>query len=190
VVAERQAQRAAWSELRPPPILGTPEAGLEPRPAWEDEVSEDASPPEAGEPGCPRQWAIGREADSGGGRTPGHSLKGQAASPGRRRGRARVVPMGVRLPAIAPGEVLVAENAGPNWTPLFPILGGLVLDEGVLLQHAATTAREYGIPAVINTQSATRRIADGEWVTVDGTSGIVELELQDDAASQGREVSK
>ena len=156
-----------WSELRPPPILGTPEAGLEPRPAWEDEVSEAAAPPEEN-----------------------HSLKGQAASPGRRRGRARVVPMGVRLPAIAPGEVLVAANAGPNWTPLFPILGGLVLDGGVLLQHAATTAREYGIPAVINTQSATRRITDGEWITVDGTRGIVELELQDDAASPGREVRK
>jgi rifampicin phosphotransferase len=153
VVAARQAQRAAWSELRPPPLLGTPEAELSPRPAWEDEVSEDVSSPAAS-----------------------HSLKGQAASTGRRRGRARVVPLSVRLPAIAPGEVLVAENAGPNWTPLFPILAGLVLDEGSLLQHAATTAREYGLPAVINTQSATRHILDGEWVTVDGSRGIVELE--------------
>jgi phosphohistidine swiveling domain-containing protein len=162
IVAERKVQWAAWSGLCPPPILGTPEAALEPRPALEDEVSDDASPPEEG-----------------------HSLKGQAASAGRRRGRARVVAMSVRLPAIAPGEVLVAENAGPTWTPLFPLLGGLVLEEGNLLQHAATTAREYGIPAVINTPSATRRIADGAWVTVDGTRGIVEWELELDSCRGG-----
>jgi phosphohistidine swiveling domain-containing protein len=162
IVAERKAQWAAWSELRPPPILGTPEAALEPRPALKEEVSEDASPSEES-----------------------HSLKGQSASPGRRRGRARIVPMSVRLPAIAPGEILIAENAGPTWTPLFPILGGLVLDGGSLLQHAATTAREYGIPAVINTESATRRISDGAWVTVDGTRGVVEWEMELDPCRHG-----
>ena len=71
--------------------------------------------------------------------------------------------------------MLVAENAGPLWTPVFPILGGLVLDQGVLFQHAAATAREYGVPAVINVGNATRRIREGDWVTVDGSAGTVEL---------------
>jgi pyruvate,water dikinase len=65
------------------------------------------------------------------------------------------------LLAIAPGDILIATNVGPLWTPYFPLLGGLVLDGGSLTQHAATTAREYGIPAVIGTGEATQRIPDG-----------------------------
>src|SRR5262245_18030978 len=84
------------------------------------------------------------------------------------------------VPDVAPGEVLVAENAGPLWTPLFPILGGLVLDQGVLMQHAAVVAREYGVPMVIETQTAILLISDGQWVIVDGTAGTVEL-LDDQA---------
>jgi pyruvate,water dikinase len=84
--------------------------------------------------------------------------------------------MEAALPLVEPGDVLVAENAGPRWTPLFPILGALVLDDGVLTQHAATTAREYGLPAVIRTMCATSRIVDGDWVVVDGTAGTVEVD--------------
>jgi phosphoenolpyruvate synthase/pyruvate phosphate dikinase len=87
----------------------------------------------------------------------------------------------VLLPEVEPGDVLVAENAGPLWTPVFPMLGALVLDQGVLMQHAATTAREYGVPAVINVGNATRRIKDGDWLIVDGGAGTVDI----DAASAG-----
>ena len=59
---------------------------------------------------------------------------------------------------------------------LFPILGGLVLDEGSFGQHAAATAREYGVPAVIDTRDATRRVLDGAWILVDGAKGRVELD--------------
>jgi pyruvate,water dikinase len=83
--------------------------------------------------------------------------------------------MSTLMPEIAPGEIMVAENAGPMWTPVFPLLAGLVLDQGVLLQHAAATAREYGVPAVIAVGNATRRIRDGDWVTVDGAAGTVEI---------------
>lgn len=57
-----------------------------------------------------------------------------------------------------------------------PILGAIVLDQGVLTQHAATTAREYGIPAVLRTSVATRRIKDGARVVVDGNAGTVEID--------------
>ncbi|MCW5849734.1 MAG: hypothetical protein KIT87_06600 [Anaerolineae bacterium] len=148
---QRQAQHAAWASLEPPPFLGLPDHRLTPRPS--------AMPvAHAGHP-LPTT----------------HHLSGLGASPGRRAGRARVVSPDAILPSVAPGDVLVAANCGPRWTPLFPILGGLVLDEGSVGQHAAATAREYGVPAVIATREATRCIHDGDWVMVDGTAGVVEL---------------
>jgi len=101
---------------------------------------------------------------------------GQGASPGLVRGRARVVLDLVAMPELSKGEVLVATNAAPRWTPLFPVLGALVLDEGSLAQHAAATAREYGLPAVIRTHNGTRQIRDGDWVVVDGTAGTVQTD--------------
>jgi pyruvate,water dikinase len=150
IVASRRAEHADWEALDPPPVLGVPDPRLTPRPPFRDDTTVAAA-------------------------LDGGRLLGQAASAGRGRGRARIVPMTTLMPAVGPGEVLVAENAGPMWTPVFPILGGLVLDQGVLLQHAAAPAREYGIPAVINVGNATRRIRDGDWVTVDGAAGTVEI---------------
>jgi len=75
-----------------------------------------------------------------------------------------------------PGDVLVAESAGRQWTPLFTVLGAIVLDDGALTQHAATTAREYGVPCVIRTRNATHRIPDRAYVVVDGAAGTVEIE--------------
>lgn len=150
-IAARKAEAARWRQMTPPPLVGVPDPALPQRPRLRDDVT-----------------AVSTE-------VPGR-LAGQAASAGRVRGRARIVSGSVALPDLAPGDVLVAENVGPRWTPLFPILGGLVLDGGALGQHAAATAREYGIPAVIGTGNATRRISDGAWVTVDGGAGIVEIE--------------
>jgi pyruvate,water dikinase len=150
VIDRRRAQHAIWETLPPPPVLGLPAQRLPPRPLFRDDSTATIAARD------------GR-------------LVGQGASPGRARGRARVVAMETVMPRVLPGEILVAENAGPMWTPLFPILGGLVLDQGALLQHASATAREYGVPAVINVGNATSRIGDGDWVTVDGTTGIVEL---------------
>lgn len=151
LIAERQAEAAARRAQTPPPLLGVPAARLDPRPPLKDEVT----PAETTDAG---------------------TLRGVGASAGRRRGRARVVQMTEATPAVEPGDVLVAVNAGPAWTPLFPLLGGLVLDEGSFGQHGATTAREYGVPAVITTRDATRRIPAGAWVIVDGTAGTVEIE--------------
>ncbi|HEX6384231.1 MAG TPA: PEP/pyruvate-binding domain-containing protein, partial [Anaerolineae bacterium] len=149
-IAARQAQHAEWARLEPPPILGVPAADLPPRPPLQDEVCTEAA------------WKEG-------------TLAGLGASPGQYEGRARVVARGVMLPNLALGDVLVAENAGPLWTPFFPILGALVLENGSLGQHAAATAREYGVPAVIGAKDATRLIADGDMVIVNGTTGMVEV---------------
>lgn len=154
LIAARRAQYAEWSQLEAPSILGIPAANLPERPPLRDEVT-PLEPARAGQ------------------------LSGLGASPGRYRGRARVAPMSMSLPDLSPGEVLVAENVGPRWTPLFPILGGLILDGGSVGQHAAATAREYGLPAVIQTGQATRRIPDGAWVTLDGTAGTVVIESLD-----------
>ena len=105
----------------------------------------------------------------------GASLQGAAASAGVVTGVARIVPVEELVPELKPGEILVANNAGPLWTPLFPVIGGLVLNGGAVLLHAATVAREYKIPAVIQTQIATEVIQEGQTITVDGTNGIVYL---------------
>jgi len=109
------------------------------------------------------------------GQVEGTLIRGTPASTGRAVGRARVVDARALIPSVEPGEILVAVNAGPNWTPIFPVLGGLVLDAGEIFQHAALVAREYGIPAVIKTGVATQLIRDGQRIAVDGSAGTVDL---------------
>ena len=72
-------------------------------------------------------------------------------------------------------DVLVAPQTDPAWTPLFPSLAALVTETGGILSHAAIVAREYGIPAVVGAADATRAIATGARVRVDGKAGTVEL---------------
>jgi pyruvate,water dikinase len=71
--------------------------------------------------------------------------------------------------------VVAVSFTDPGWTPVFSVAGGLVLEVGGLLSHGAIVAREYGLPAVVNAADATRRIADGQMITVDGTTGRVVL---------------
>jgi pyruvate,water dikinase len=77
--------------------------------------------------------------------------------------------------AFEPGEVLVARATAPAWTPLFERAAAVVTDGGTLAAHASLVAREYGIPAVVGTSDATRRLRTGQMVTVDGTAGTVEI---------------
>jgi rifampicin phosphotransferase len=80
-----------------------------------------------------------------------------------------------------PGDVLVAGITTPAWTPLFPMASGVVTDVGGPLSHSSIVAREYGIPAVLGTAVATRRITDGSSIHVDGDAGTVTL-LDEDAS--------
>jgi pyruvate,water dikinase len=100
-------------------------------------------------------------------------LEGWAASPGSVRGTARVLANVADGTALEPGDILVARSTDPSWTPLFMIAGGVVLEEGGPLSHAAIVAREFGVPAVLKVRGATKVLIDGEQVTVDGTTGRV-----------------
>jgi pyruvate,water dikinase len=77
---------------------------------------------------------------------------------------------------IRPGDVLVCPITSPVWSVLFPSIGALVTDTGGVLSHPAIIAREYGIPAIVATGTATSRLADGDVVTVNGSTGTVEIE--------------
>jgi pyruvate,water dikinase len=112
----------------------------------------------------------------------GEVMHGWAASPGRVHGRARVVRTLAEGRDLAPGEILVARSTDPSWTPLFLVAGGIVLEEGGPLSHAAIVAREFGLPAVLNVKGATRAIAMGEEVQVDGTAGVVTRATREEAA--------
>lgn len=105
----------------------------------------------------------------------GGILKGVSASRGRATGPARVALQTDALPRVHPGDILVAVNAGAEWTPAMSLLGGIVLDRGAVHQHAALVAREYRIPAVLMTRDATSVIKEGMTITVDGDAGTVEL---------------
>ena len=103
-------------------------------------------------------------------------LTGVAGSPGVISGISRVVSGPEEFHKLGKGEILVAPLTNPVWTPLFAVAGGLVTEVGGILSHGAIVAREYGIPAVMSVNGATRQIPEGQMVTVDGNSGVVCVE--------------
>jgi pyruvate,water dikinase len=105
----------------------------------------------------------------------GNTLKGVAASVGRVTARACVLHGPEDFDQMKPGNVLVAATTTPAWTPLFAMASAVVTDIGGPLSHGSIVAREYGIPAVMGTGVATRRIRTGQMVTVDGSLGTVTL---------------
>ena len=150
LVAERRAELEHQRTLEPPPHLGkAPEA-----PAL-------TGPP----PGM--NGPVAESADG--------ELAGAPASPGVATGRAVVAADMAGFPDVEPGDILVARDAGPAWTPVFALLGGLVLDEGWAIQHAAIVCRELGIPCVLSTGTATTDVQHGSQITVDGDLGVVRL---------------
>jgi rifampicin phosphotransferase len=104
---------------------------------------------------------------------PEGAIVGDPASPGRASGRVRIVRGPADFDRFQSGEVLVAEATAPAWTPLFARAAAVVTDGGTLAAHASLVAREYGIPAVVGTDTATVRLRDGETVVVDGSAGLV-----------------
>jgi pyruvate,water dikinase len=106
----------------------------------------------------------------------GQVIKGVGVSKGSVRARARVILELRDSDKLQPGEVLVCRTTSAPWSPLIAIAGGVVTDTGGLLSHSAIVAREYAIPCVTGTRSATTLIPDGATVTVDGEKGTVTLE--------------
>lgn len=103
----------------------------------------------------------------------GASLRGVAASPGRVTAPACILAGPEDFGRMRPGDVLVAATTTPAWTPLFAMASAVVTDIGGPLSHGSIVAREYGIPAVMGTGVATKRIRSGQVVTVDGAAGTV-----------------
>lgn len=104
-----------------------------------------------------------------------NTIHGVAASPGVVTAPARVIHGPEDFGQMQPGEVLVAALTTPAWTPLFARAAAIVTDIGGPLSHGSIVAREYNIPAVLGTGSATARIQTGQTVTVDGSAGTVKI---------------
>jgi pyruvate,water dikinase len=102
-------------------------------------------------------------------------LQGIPASPGTYTGPARVIMSESDFSKLQAGDVLVCPITSPSWAMLFPSIGAIVTNAGGLLSHPAIIAREYRVPAVVATRNATSRLKDGQTVTVDGSTGTVEI---------------
>jgi pyruvate,water dikinase len=101
------------------------------------------------------------------------ALRGLGASPGTATGVARVLIEAREAGALRDGDVLVARMTAPDWVPLMRRASAIVTDQGGMTSHAAIVARELGIPCVVGTHEATRVLATGTLVTVDGSAGTV-----------------
>jgi phosphohistidine swiveling domain-containing protein len=156
IAASRAHDLELQAELSPPPVLGTMP------------------------PGPPPADAMGRSLAKFFGTPPAESevpgeIRGAAGSRGFARGTARVIKSISEASRLQPGDILVAETTAPPWTPLFATAGAIVADTGGVLSHAAVVAREYGVPAVVGTGVASKVIADGMTIEVDGDAGIVRI---------------
>jgi len=105
---------------------------------------------------------------------PAGALVGLPVSAGTVEGRARVI-LDMAEADLEAGDILVTTATDPSWTPLFVAIKGLVTEVGGLMTHGAVIAREYGLPAVVGVEHATRLIRDGQRIRVHGTDGYVEI---------------
>ncbi len=156
LVEERKKEMEHFGSLKPPPFMGT-----------------DYGPPPPGLVSTALGKFFGTPVEQP--ETTDGTVAGNAGSPGKFRGTARVVRSLDEAHKLGVGEILVAETTSPSWTPLFGTAAGIVTDTGGILSHCAVVAREYGIPAVVGTGVATSLIRDGQTIEVDGDAGRVHL---------------
>ena len=160
IVQERKAAIAEWAKHTTPPALG-------PVP----DVIDD--------PAIVMLWGITREsldawltAES---QPDSREIKGFAASSGVAEGVARVVKSVDEIARLRHGDILVCQVTNPTWAPVFQKIAAAVSDIGGSMSHAAIVAREYGLPAVVGTGTATQAIKDGQRIRVDGGRGVVTI---------------
>jgi pyruvate, water dikinase len=160
IVQERRAAIAEWAKHPTPPALG-------PVP----DVIDD--------PAIVMLWGITREsldawltAES---QPDSREIKGFAASSGVAEGVARVVKSVDEIGRLRHGDILVCQVTNPTWAPVFQKIAAAVSDIGGSMSHAAIVAREYGLPAVVGTGTATQAIKDGQRIRVDGGRGVVTI---------------
>lgn len=103
-------------------------------------------------------------------------VRGFPASAGQYVGPVRVVRGPEEFFKVRRGDVLVCRSSAPSWTGLFAVAGAVITETGGILSHAATVAREYGIPCIVGTREATHVFQDGQSVLVDGTEGVATVQ--------------
>jgi len=155
IVAARRAEREAAKKLRPRNWVGT------------------VTPSQLAFPylvnwGYPDRFYQEQSADDA-------HITGIAGSPGVIEGTARVVMTIDEFDDVTDGDILVCQMTNPAWVVLFTKIAGLVTDTGGTTSHPAVLSREFGIPAVVGTSGATRVIATGDRIRVDGSKGVVEI---------------
>ena len=160
IVAERRAALKEWAKHDTAPALG-------PVP----DVIDD--------PAIVMLWGITRESLEtwlrASGDAASNEIRGFAASSGVVEGPARIVKSVEEIQRLQKGDILVCQITNPTWTPIFQKIAGAVSDIGGSMSHAAIVAREYGLPAVVGTGTATSRIKDGQRIRVDGGRGVVTI---------------
>jgi pyruvate,water dikinase len=160
IVAERRAAIREWAKHDTPPALG-------PVP----DVIDD--------PAIVMLWGITRESLetwlNAGDAAASNEIKGYAASSGVAEGPARVVKSVEEIGRLQQGDILVCQITNPTWAPIFQKIAAAVSDIGGSMSHAAIVAREYSLPAVVGTGTATSRIKDGQRIRVDGGRGVVTI---------------
>jgi pyruvate,water dikinase len=160
IVAERKAAIGEWTKHQTPPALG-------PVP----DIIDD--------PAIVMLWGITREnldvwLTAGTGEDT-NEIRGFAASNGVIEGTARVVKSVEEIGRLQNGDILVCQVTNPTWAPIFQKISAAVSDIGGSMSHAAIVAREYGLPAVVGTGTATSKIPDGARIRVDGGRGVVTI---------------
>jgi phosphoenolpyruvate synthase/pyruvate phosphate dikinase len=115
------------------------------------------------------------------------AISGIAGSPGTIEGTARVVMTVDEFDEVRHGDILVCQMTNPAWVVLFTKIAGLVTDTGGTTSHPAVLSREFGIPAVVGTSVATKRIKTGDRILVDGTAGRVQILPAETATPQAQE---
>ncbi len=160
IVEERKAAIAAWAKHDTAPALG-------PVP----DIIDD--------PAIVMLWGITRESLdawlSAGEQPDSNEIKGFAASSGVAEGVARVVKSVDEIGRLRQGDILVCQVTNPTWAPIFQKISAAVSDIGGSMSHAAIVAREFGLPAVVGTGTATQKIRDGQRIRVDGGRGVVTI---------------
>jgi pyruvate,water dikinase len=102
----------------------------------------------------------------------GESLKGIGCCGGIVRGPVRII-RDPRRASLTSGEIIVAQRTDPGWVMIFPAAAGLLVEHGSLLSHSAIVAREIGLPAVVSLSGVTDWLKEGDWVEMDGSTGVV-----------------
>jgi pyruvate,water dikinase len=156
LVEDRKAELERFQAIRPPAELGVRPSGPPPETATSRADARFWGEPQTqpNEPGV---------------------LRGNAGSPGKARGVARVLHSLSEMPRINAGDILVTVSTAPPWTPLFATVAAVVTDTGGVLSHCAVVAREYHIPAVVGVGVATSLIREGMLLDVDGDAGVVRI---------------